>query len=247
MKAEIDGLFISKNDIDLGSMIRDASRKHNCNIMYASSGGDIISFAMNIKYGIIFVGEDCYKYYDLLADFMELPYFANICMVFITEDQAGKEYEVTNNNIYIIAREHIYTAMNDIVSRALMLYRNIDNKINYNKLSKSLTDYLIKLGFTQKYVGFQYIKDAVLTAVERNKNVSSYNKEIYPLVAIKNGTQVSNIEKSIRLSIKAASKVDNECFRECNFVSEDYISNKLFLSHLIDKLKYEIALDIEVI
>lgn len=239
MKAEIDGLFISKNDIDLGMVVREEARKYNCNVMYANSGADIINFAMNIKYGVIFFGEDCFKYHDIISDFMELSYFANICMVFITDSIIGQDYEVSNNNVYIISREHIHTAMHDIVSRALILYRNIDNKLNFNKLGKYLTEYLTKLGFSQKYVGFQYIKESVLAAIERNKNVSSFNKEIYPIVALKNGTQVSNIEKSIRLSIKMAYKSDADLFKESNLVNDDYISNKLFLSHVIDKLRCE--------
>ena len=239
MKIEIEGLFISKNDIDLGSIIREDARRYNCNIMYSNSGADIINFVMNKKYGIIFFGEDCYKYYNILADFMEDSHFANICMVFISND-ISEDY-VVNNNIYIISRSNINNAMNDVVSRALILYRNMDNKLNINVMSQYLTNYLTDLGFSQKYVGFQYIKEAVLTAIEKNKNISSYNSEVYPIVALKNGTQVSNIEKSIRLSIKSASVIDNELFKECNFVNSNKISNKLFLSHIIDKVRCEMS------
>ncbi|MBO7218794.1 MAG: hypothetical protein J6V40_02335 [Clostridia bacterium] len=238
MKIEIEGLFISKNDIDLGSIIREDARKYNCNIMYGNSGADIINFVMNKKYGIIFFGEDCYKYYDILADFMDDSHFTNICMVFISNDV---EDYIVNNNIYIVSRSNINSAMSDVVSRALILYRNMDNKLNINIMSQYLTNYLTDLGFSQKYVGFQYIKEAVLTAIEKNKNISSYNSEVYPIVALKNGTQVSNIEKSIRLSIKSASIIDNELFRECNFVNLNKISNKLFLSHVIDKVRCEMS------
>ena len=232
----IEGVYLSKKDIDMGSRIRSEARLYKCDVTYAKTSADMLNHVMTIKYGIIFIGEDCLMYRSFFEDLMTTKFFSNYCMVFI-DDSLEKEYKVTKNNVFTVSSNNLIQYMQEIVSRSRLLYYNIINKVNVNKLSKFITKYLKLNGFSQKYVGFQYIKEAIIVAVERNKNVTSFNTEIYPIVAMKNGTQVSNIEKNIRKSIINAYNESGEIFNENKCVKGGFVSNKSFLSYLIDVAK----------
>jgi len=119
---------------------------------------------------------------------------------------------------------------------AVIRKRNIDFDekidINYSKISRELTDYLTSLGFSQKYIGFNYIKETVIKLLKKGGTFKSLHTDIYPLVAMKYNCGIVNIERNIRSVISDAKKTKN--FSKTN-LPIDKVTNRLFITFLLDK------------
>lgn len=64
-----------------------------------------------------------------------------------------------------------------------------------------ITDLLLLIGVPASLIGYKFIRDAILLALERPKLLSGITKCIYPEIAKKYRTSVSCVERSIRHAI----------------------------------------------
>ena len=76
-------------------------------------------------------------------------------------------------------------------------------KIESSFLEEKATNLLLGLGFSQNYIGFNYIKDAICTMVKEGFKSGSLQKIIYSAIAIKYGTHVCNVQRNIRSAIES--------------------------------------------
>lgn len=159
--------------------------------------------------------------------------------VFIDDDFEFYADYVNNKNIFCIPLTNFNLAMQGIIYTCNMLnYRTDTLNSALNRFNESISNYLIKLGFSYKLSGFRYIKQSVEQGIKNNFSLGSLQKDIYPYVARQNDTNPFNIERGIRMAIKSAAK--NENFKkELNILSESEISNRSFLGFLLDKFKEE--------
>ena len=71
------------------------------------------------------------------------------------------------------------------------------------------------LGVPVRMVGYKYLRDAILIAVNDTDSLMSVTKNIYPEIALKHGTSSGNVERNIRYVIESTwirhseSKTDN--------------------------------------
>ena len=61
---------------------------------------------------------------------------------------------------------------------------------------------LDELGIKRKYTGYYSLIEIMETLINQGKNIISFSKEIYPLIADKYGKTVCTIERNIRSLIK---------------------------------------------
>lgn len=65
-------------------------------------------------------------------------------------------------------------------------------------MSKKLHSALHSVGIYRHYYGYVYFTEAILMAAEEPERLQSIQKEIYLPIALKNHTNISNVEKNIR-------------------------------------------------
>lgn len=62
---------------------------------------------------------------------------------------------------------------------------------------------LRNIGVPVRMVGYKYLRDAILLAVNDTESLMSVTKNIYPEIAIKHGTSSGNVERNIRYVIES--------------------------------------------
>jgi len=76
-----------------------------------------------------------------------------------------------------------------------------------------VSDLIKSIGITPNLAGYNYLREAVLLAVEQPDRLKSVSKSIYPLIAKEHGINVRNIDRAIRCAILSAQNktknVDN--------------------------------------
>lgn len=76
-----------------------------------------------------------------------------------------------------------------------------DNEID---IGKTITSMLRNLGIPAHILGYTYLKDAIGFCLENKEAIRSVTKLLYPIVAKKNNTTPSRVERAIRHSIEVA-------------------------------------------
>lgn len=97
--------------------------------------------------------------------------------------------------------KHMCTINTDTVRSEPVSYLN-DNKIN--NIDNAVSDILRKIGIPIKMVGYKYLKEAIMVAIDDPDALMSVTKNIYPQVAGKYGTSAGNVERNIRYVIESA-------------------------------------------
>ena len=73
----------------------------------------------------------------------------------------------------------------------------IDRELN-NYLDKRLMDIFLFIGISANLQGYRYLRDAVKLVVVKNDYIGYMTKLVYPLVAHRNGTTASKVERAMR-------------------------------------------------
>ena len=93
------------------------------------------------------------------------------------------------------------------------------------ELDDVLNEVFMEYDIPIKWLGRKYIKDICGILYDDENLIRSLNSKVYPMVAMKNGTKVANVEKAIRNSLTKTSH------------AHDKTTNKTFLTKLLEKLK----------
>lgn len=78
---------------------------------------------------------------------------------------------------------------------------------------------LRNIGVPVRMVGYKYLRDAIILAVDDTESLMSVTKNIYPEIAMKHGTSSGNVERNIRYVIestwsrRADSIPENDLFK----------------------------------
>lgn len=73
-------------------------------------------------------------------------------------------------------------------------------------IEDSVIDTLLDMGLQMRYAGFEYLKTAIITIIEKPEYASGVTKRLYPEIAGKYNVNVFTVEKNIRTIIDAAFK-----------------------------------------
>ena len=103
---------------------------------------------------------------------------------------------------------------------------------------------ILYMGIPIKMAGYGYICEAVAMAMDDGSRVPAITKEVYPVIAKKNGVTPSSVEKCIRQAIEHAWKNDKIVMRD--FLYENIAvrvdrrpTNSEFIALLIRKINLE--------
>lgn len=147
---------------------------------------------------------------------------------------------------YYMAKPFDFNAFLDALISISYLDNICLNNINLNKTSENINinvkiieRVIYKSGVPTHTKGYKFLKTAVLEILKNESILDSTTSELYPYIARKHFTSTSNVEKSIRAAINTA------CYRgldtELNSLirNNKKISNKQFISLLVEKVKVE--------
>jgi two-component system response regulator (stage 0 sporulation protein A) len=73
-----------------------------------------------------------------------------------------------------------------------------------SNLELQVTEIIHQIGVPAHIKGYQYLRDAILMAIEDDSIINAITKRLYPAVAKKHGTTSSRVERAIRHAIEVA-------------------------------------------
>lgn len=115
-------------------------------------------------------------------------------------------------------------------------------KSNVRDIDSFIIDLLHLLGVPSNMKGYLYIKEAINIMYHTNNNMV-FNRDIYPLIADKYNTTISNVERSIRHAIEICIlRCDTKIIERIFGNTIDYIrakpTNKEFIYTLLKRIEF---------
>lgn len=234
-------LLLVKKDCDFAYNLRKELLKYNCEVSYINGFDELINKLMLIRSSILFFSKDTIDEFYAITKFMNTDLLKRSAVAYVGDNfDDVKEYCKNENFIYCVPNQ-VVSMLQNILNHYKLISHSKLMCVNNEKLNIVLNNYLTKLGFTQKWVGFKFTKECISVCVNKDFNLGSLTTDVYPYVAAKNNTTASNIERSIRNAINKAYAVTK--FKNCGL--EEFssgtrkITNRLFLACLLDKVSQE--------
>ena len=148
--------------------------------------------------------------------------------------------EVILNKVHQVRRTKTYKNVHNsfhMVSEAAGEYapRNLENDV---------TNIIHEIGVPAHIKGYQYLRDAIIMAIENREVINSITKVLYPTIAKMNTTTPSRVERAIRHAIEVAwsrGKMDtiNELFGYTIHTGKGKPTNSEFIALISDKMRLE--------
>ena len=108
-----------------------------------------------------------------------------------------------------------------------------------------VTDVIHQIGVPAHIKGYHYLRDSIILAIEQPDIINSVTKQLYPMVAKKNATTPSRVERAIRHAIEVAwdrGDVDilNSYFGYTIHNGRGKPTNSEFIAMISDKLRLKL-------
>ncbi len=116
-----------------------------------------------------------------------------------------------------------------------------------NTLAVQVTKIIHQIGVPAHIKGYQYLRDAILLAIEDEQIINAVTKRLYPSVAKQNGTTASRVERAIRHAIEVAwdrgdLDVLNSYFGYTIHNSRGKPTNSEFIAMIADKFRLQLKI-----
>lgn len=110
-----------------------------------------------------------------------------------------------------------------------------------------VTEIIHQIGVPAHIKGYQYLRDAILMAIEDEQIINAVTKRLYPAVAKKHATTSSRVERAVRHAIEVAwdrGDVDvlNSYFGYTIHNSRGKPTNSEFIAMIADKFRLELKI-----
>ncbi len=144
--------------------------------------------------------------------------------------------------------------INEMATRAVALCRPRSEKTAYantallsNSLEMQVTEIIHQIGVPAHIKGYQYLRDAILMAIEDDDIINAVTKRLYPAVAKKHSTTSSRVERAIRHAIEVAwdrGDVDvlNAYFGYTIHTGRGKPTNSEFIAMISDKFRLQLKI-----
>lgn len=231
-------LLFSKRDYVLSDALRYICRNQRINLIYAITFPELLHHVITSNPEVIFFDAECIDFsFDLYKDFVETRCFEMPKIIIFSLDP--QKHSFKDDNIFVVDKK----CYSEEVERIM---HNIEEKKSRKLGEEKLEEYrqktiklLIELGITTKYLGYEYIKELVVDIIKDKRMLKSFNKKLYPQLAVKYNTQVNNIERNIRNAINIAKRnCQNKDLYEksCGRLTDLAPSNKQFITWMVEEV-----------
>ena len=111
-------------------------------------------------------------------------------------------------------------------------------------IEEKITNIFITVGIPAHIKGYQFLREAILMAIENPEVINSITKQLYPTIAVKFETTSSKVERAIRHAIEVAwnrGKIENinNVFGLKVYSSQEKPTNGEFIALVADKMLLE--------
>ncbi|NPV91301.1 MAG: sporulation transcription factor Spo0A [Firmicutes bacterium] len=118
----------------------------------------------------------------------------------------------------------------------------VPRTLKTRNLDLEVTEIIHQLGVPAHIKGYQYMRDAILLVVGDFNLLGAVTKELYPMIAAKNTTTSSRVERAIRHAIELAwdrgnVELMNKVFGYTINVEKGKPTNSEFIALIADKLR----------
>jgi len=102
----------------------------------------------------------------------------------------------------------LYNEKNAAVPDTVQVLNSAADNAPYgeNGTEKIVTDIIRSIGITPNLAGYNFLRKAVILAVNQPERLENVAKNIYPEIASEHGTNVRNIDRAIRCALLSAQK-----------------------------------------
>ena len=156
--------------------------------------------------------------------FIMKPFENDVLLNKVRQLRKTKKYKSVHNK---------YHAVNEAAT--VYMPRNLENDV---------TNIIHEIGVPAHIKGYQYLRDAIIMAIENREVINSITKVLYPTIAKLNSTTSSRVERAIRHAIEVAwsrGKMDtiNELFGYTIHTGKGKPTNSEFIALISDKMRLE--------
>ena len=125
--------------------------------------------------------------------------------------------------------------------------QNSFESVSKDTLEASITEIIHEVGVPAHIKGYQYIREAIVLAVNNMDVINSVTKQLYPTLARKFKTTPSRVERAIRHAIEVAWErgqidVNNQMFGNTISATKGKPTNSEFIAMIADKLRLEMKI-----
>ena len=220
---------------NLANEIKDRCYKFGLNISYISRLSDFLSHVICANNEIIFVDHKFNKIKDALSDFCK-RYDNNIKIVYLSREHETFSFDA-GLNIYRADVSDLDTVLPELIG-AVDSFCHLSSNIPTDELFKYVSSLVSDFRILPKFMGYNYIIQAVVYAVKHCNNKVRLSEDIYKYLSEQNGTVICNIEKNIRTAIANAMRDNPHLFAEIVSTNKR-ITNATFINHLIARTRIE--------
>lgn len=159
------------------------------------------------------------------------------------------EREVINSgaSYYAIKPYNVESICEDVVSLVRKGTLPNSSRNNYDSFGIELkvTEILHEIGVPAHIKGYHYLRDSIITSIEKPEIINAVTKQLYPGVAKKYETTSSRVERAIRHAIEVAwdrgdVEVLNSYFGYTIHNDRGKPTNSEFIAMISDKLRLQI-------
>lgn len=150
-----------------------------------------------------------------------------------------------DNEMVLNRIKHIKNSMNrkNLEPRKINAYENKSDYIERN-LESDVTNVIHEVGVPAHIKGYQFLRDAIIMAINDMEMLNSITKILYPTIAKKNHTTASRVERAIRHAIEVAwtrGKMDtiDDLFGYTINNGKGKPTNSEFIALIADKIRLE--------
>lgn len=120
-------------------------------------------------------------------------------------------------------------------------------EVQGSSLEMRVTEIIHQIGVPAHIKGYQYLRDAILMAIEDDQIINAVTKRLYPTVAKRHGTTSSRVERAIRHAIEVAwdrGDIDvlNSYFGYTIHNSRGKPTNSEFIAMIADKFRLQLKI-----
>lgn len=227
-------VYFSKGNNPTASTLKTLLRENGHDLVYVKSVGELLDIMVKQTKGLIFVdkGFSVYRYlFKELADSSEL--FSASIIIYVDNNKSKYEKLENQKNYFRIDESFCRTELFNVLGGYVRTEKR--DIIDTCQLNEELSMYLMKLGFSPRLIGFNYIKCAIIGMVKNDFKMGTLQNDVYKLISTKYKTQSVNIERNICSSIKHALKNTPDLHKTLNIPQSNRLTCKELLAVLLDK------------
>lgn len=247
--SNLNALYAIKQNSIVNNTIRQDFIRLGVNMDYANSAYDIMTKIQLNQPVILIIDGDKYHITDDFLNMFSIKSSFFVPCVIILHNQ---ELDFTQFNYTNVLYFHKHFSINKIEN---MIYDLINKHIMYKNQLKDLlnreeaiTTILIKLGITQKSIGFSYLRDCIMELINLDCCAINFDNSLYNIISAKHHKTHAALERSMRYAINKAWQKGSLC--QYKFLDKIIFENKPSIKELVYSIStsirsYEINLKIK--